>query len=107
MALKQKTCKACRQKFAPSRPMQTACTPACAIAMAERKRQKQAQQEEARKRREARQAIERIKTRAQWLKEAQTAFNAYIRARDASRPCVSCGRHHEGIERLEAVRPLQ
>lgn len=96
MALKQKTCKSCRQKFVPSRPMQTACTPACAIAMAERKRQKQAQQEEARKRREARQALERIKTRAQWLKEAQTAFNAFIRARDADRPCISCGRHHNG-----------
>ena len=53
MGLKQKTCKSCRQKFAPSRPMQTACTPACAIAIAERKREKQAQQEEASKRKEA------------------------------------------------------
>ena len=94
--LKQKTCKSCRNKFVPSRPMQTACSPACAIAIAERKREKQAQQEEARKRRETRQQLERIKTRAQWMKEAQTAFNAYIRARDAMRPCVSCGRHHNG-----------
>ena len=45
MGLKQKTCKSCRQKFAPSRPMQSACSPACAIAIAERKRQKQAQQD--------------------------------------------------------------
>lgn len=96
MALKQKTCKSCRQKFTPTRPMQSACSTVCAIAIAERKREKQAQQEEARKRKEARQRLERIKTRAQWLKEAQTAFNAYVRARDASRPCVSCGRHHEG-----------
>ena len=42
--LKQKTCKACRKKFTPSRPMQTACSTACAIAIAERKREKQAQQ---------------------------------------------------------------
>ncbi len=96
MGLKQKTCKSCRNKFVPSRPMQTACSTACAIAIAERKRAKQAQQEEARKRREVRQRLERIKTRAQWLKEAQAAFNAYIRARDAARPCVSCGRHHNG-----------
>lgn len=96
MGLKQKACKSCRQKFVPSRPMQTACTPACAIAMAERKRQKQAQQEEARKRKEARQRLERIKTRAQWMKEAQAAFNAFIRARDADRPCISCGRYHNG-----------
>ena len=96
MGLKQKTCKACRQKFAPSRPMQTACSPACAIAIAERKREKQAQQMAAEKRKEARQRLERIKTRAQWLKEAQAAFNAFIRARDADRPCISCGRHHNG-----------
>ena len=94
--LKQKTCKSCRQKFVPSRPMQSACSPACAIAIAARKREKQAQQTAAEKRRETRQQLERIKTRAQWLKEAQTAFNAYIRARDAMRPCVSCGRHHNG-----------
>lgn len=91
MALKQKTCKACRQKFVPSRPMQTACTPACAIAMAERKRQKQAQQEEARKRKEARQRIESMKGIPELTREAQTACNAYIRARDNGKPCISCG----------------
>ena len=94
--LKQKTCKSCRQKFTPTRPMQTACSTACAIAIAERKREKQAQQMAAEKRKEARQRLERIKTRAQWMKEAQAAFNAFIRARDADRPCISCGRHHNG-----------
>lgn len=29
-------------------------------------------------------------------KEAQKAFNAFIRARDNDLPCVSCGRHHIG-----------
>lgn len=29
--------------------------------------------------------------RAHWIKKAQTAFNAYIRARDAGLPCISCG----------------
>ena len=96
MGLKQKTCKSCRQKFTPTRPMQSACSTACAIAMAERKREKQAQQMAAEKRRETRQQLERIKTREQWMKEAQAAFNAFIRARDADRPCISCGRHHNG-----------
>lgn len=27
---------------------------------------------------------------------AQTAFNAYIRARDSKEPCISCQRHHSG-----------
>jgi len=39
---------------------------------------------------------EKDKRRPEWLKEAQTAFNAFIRARDADLPCVSCGRHHQG-----------
>jgi hypothetical protein len=39
---------------------------------------------------------ERLKTRAEWQKDAQTEFNAYIRARDAHLPCISCGRHHDG-----------
>ena len=43
-----------------------------------------------------RQKRESLKSRSQWLKEAQTAFNAYIRARDEKEPCISCGRHHEG-----------
>ena len=100
MTTKQKTCKSCRQRFAPSRPMQSACSTACAIAIAERKREKQAQQEEARKRKEATkqraEARQKLKTRADYVREAQSAFNAYIRARDADRPCVSCGRHHDG-----------
>jgi len=37
-----------------------------------------------------------LKTRSQWLKEAQTQFNRYIRLRDAKDPCISCQRHHEG-----------
>lgn len=38
----------------------------------------------------------RLKPRAQWMKEAQMAFNAYIRKRDEHLPCISCGRHHQG-----------
>ena len=45
---------------------------------------------------ENREAKQRIKTRSEWLKEAQAAVNAYVRARDRKLPCVSCGRFHEG-----------
>jgi len=30
------------------------------------------------------------------LKKTQQHFNTYIRLRDANRPCVSCGRLHDG-----------
>lgn len=45
------------------------------------------------KRAETRQAKEKLKTRAQWMREAQAAFNAYVRARDKDLPCISCGEH--------------
>jgi len=35
---------------------------------------------------------EAMKPRPQLLKEAQTAFNAYIRARDEGKPCICCGK---------------
>lgn len=41
-------------------------------------------------------AKERIKTRSEWLKEAQVACNKYIRTRDKDLPCISCGKHHQG-----------
>lgn len=99
MALKQKTCKSCRNKFVPSRPMQTACSTACAIAIAERKREKQAQQMAAEKRRETRQRLESMKGIPELIREADKAFCAFIRARDAGKPCICCGRYSSGWSR--------
>lgn len=39
---------------------------------------------------------EKLKSRAQWMKETQSVFNKFIRARDADQPCISCGRYHQG-----------
>lgn len=36
--------------------------------------------------------LKKQKTWRDWCKEAQKEFNAYIRARDAGNPCISCGR---------------
>jgi hypothetical protein len=41
-------------------------------------------------------AKDKIKSRSDWLKEAQVAFNAWIRERDKDLPCISCQRHHKG-----------
>lgn len=43
-----------------------------------------------------RQKLEKLKSKAQWAKEAQIEFNRYVRLRDAALPCISCGRHHQG-----------
>jgi hypothetical protein len=42
-------------------------------------------------RKDYREAKQKAKSRGQWLKEAQAAFNAFIRNRDAGLPCISCG----------------
>lgn len=81
----QRKCEAanCRNRFTPARVGQVACSPRCALAVAGQRKAK-------RERREHRAARERIKTRSQWLREAQSAFNAFIRARDEALPCISC-----------------
>jgi hypothetical protein len=82
--------------FEPSRPFQTWCSPECGLELA-RKKQATAAAKKARAERRADKATrERLKTRADWAREAQQAFNGYIRARDRDLPCVSCGRHHQG-----------
>lgn len=52
------------------------------------KEQKEAEKA-GRKRRKAKR--ESLKSKSQWDREAQSAFNRYIRIRDEGKPCVSCG----------------
>jgi len=68
---------------------QVCCGVDCAIQHAQAKRDKA-------ERVEHRAAKERIKTRGEWAREAQAAFNAWIRERDSKLPCISCQRHHTG-----------
>lgn len=39
---------------------------------------------------------DKLKTRGDYAKGAQTEFNRFIRFRDHNLPCISCGRHHSG-----------
>lgn len=87
---------ACCESFVPFRTGQNVCSPRCGLAM------KAVNQEKARKaldelgRKELRAAKERVKPKGQYMREAQAAFNAWVRERDAKLPCISCGRHHQG-----------
>jgi hypothetical protein len=91
-APKPKKCKnpACGISFPPQRLGQAVCSPKCALAMAP------ANAEKARKaiaqigRREIKVRKEKLKTRADHLREAQTAVNEYVRLRDSQLPCISC-----------------
>ncbi len=95
---KSKKCRVaiCRASFVPSRMGQAVCSPACAMIDAPRHEPKARKALAEIGRKELRAAKVKIKPRAQYMKEAQTAFNAWIRERDVGLPCVSCGRHHNG-----------
>jgi hypothetical protein len=86
--------KGCTNRFIARSMTHKACGPTCAqiIAVADRKRlaAKLATADRAK----TRERKEALKTRSQWTKEAQIAFNAYIRARDqlAGYACISSGR---------------
>ena len=95
--VKQKTCKACGGKFRPSfNSTQVVCSPKCALAHAPANQQKDRKAIDQRERREIQVRKEKLKSRADHLKEAQVVVNQYIRLRDADLPCVSCGRFHDG-----------
>ncbi len=93
---KPKRCKFCRELFVRLRPLQVVCGNLCAAAMARAERQKEDAKEQAAERKSDRAKREAMKSRSQWLRKAQAAFNAWIRKRDHDKPCISCGRHHEG-----------
>lgn len=94
--MKAKRCKSCRESFIPIKSLQAVCSVPCAIALTNAGKEKSRKAKEARERAEHRQAKERIKTKGEHAKEAQAAFNEFIRLRDKDLPCVSCGRHHQG-----------
>jgi hypothetical protein len=101
------TNKDCRQWFHPARDGQIVCSFECASAVGKEQTQKlrdavqrkeQKQQREVEKAGRQRQAERRqaVKPISYFIRQAQQAFNEYIRYRDRHLPCISCGRHHDG-----------
>lgn len=89
---KPKTCKVCKTKFHPARPLAVACSPMCALEHGRAQTAKKAAKAAAQERKQTREKLDAIRTKPQLVKLAQTAVNAFIRARDAGKPCISCGR---------------
>lgn len=86
---RKRKCAVCRELFVPRSMTHKACKPECAEVLAQLVKKAQERKTD-RERRTA------LKTRQDWLREAQAAFNAFIRLRDHDQPCISCGRFHEG-----------
>ena len=101
--LPRRKCSVCKNWFHPTRDGQFVCSFECACrygkvandtAKAEAQREKKrVEKVELKRRSERRQAVKPL---SHFIKQAQKAFNEYIRYRDHHLPCISCGRHHDG-----------
>jgi hypothetical protein len=81
-----KQCRVCKAEFEPRTSTHRVCSMQCAVALNKQNRERAYKAET--------KALKRqIKPRSAWIKEAQAAFNRFIRTRDAGKPCISCGRN--------------
>lgn len=103
----RRKCTVCREWFHPIRAEQYVCSYECACvhgkaandaAKAEKQRKEKKRRLEEERADRQRQAERRIavKPLSYFIKQAQHAFNEFIRYRDRDLPCISCGRHHDG-----------
>lgn len=90
--------KACCVRFpvTEQKPFAVACSIECEIVLAKQYFNKLQAARAKVERADIKVRKEAIKTRTDWLNEAQAIFNRYIRLRDAAEPCISCGRFHTG-----------
>lgn len=87
---KSKACRGCGDPFVPIRPLQVVCSPRCALRTVSKKA-KTAERVKDRKR------LDDMRPLSHWMKQAQAAFNAWVRARDiaAGHGCIDCGKPFE------------
>lgn len=90
--IKPKTCKVCLIAFTPSKPMQVVCDWVCAADLSQIKRAKAEKVAAIKDKRETKAKLDDMRGKPELVKKAQTAFNAFIRARDAGKPCISCNK---------------
>lgn len=93
---KPKKCRVatCRASFVPSRMGQAVCSPACAMIDAPRHEPKARKALADIERKDIKVRKEALKSRGEHMREAQQAFNEYIRTRDqaAGHLCISSGK---------------
>lgn len=77
-------CKICKQPFQKRSMSHKCCSVECAAEFARMEREKKSRKEVLKRK-------DQLKTRSDWIKTAQVAFNAYIRYRDKDKSCICCG----------------
>lgn len=100
MLTKTRRCKVCRAEYQPIKPLQKVCNYDCALSLAASTRAKEEKVARVKEKRQDKVKRESLKRRADYVKEAQTAFNAWVRARDAGKPCICCGQPLKGHDSI-------
>jgi hypothetical protein len=90
--VKIKSCKICKVKFEPFKPLQQVCSPACAILLAEKNKGKNEKREKTKIKKELRESAKTIST---YRKELQIIINKIVREIDAGFNCISSGRPYK------------
>lgn len=103
MANSKRRCKHCREYVADwvKLPVGTFCSTEHAIEWANAAARKASKKEYKARTNELKRDM-LANDRSHWMKKAQIAFNAYIRARDAGKPCISCDRADDGLHQRHA-----
>jgi len=103
----RRKCKVCNEWFIPAHANIRWCCPehgaiyaielrAKEKVKAEAKRIKAKHEAEKADRKRLADKKQQVKPLSYFIKQAQQAFNEFIRYRDREEACISCGRHHEG-----------
>lgn len=84
-------CKFCKKPATNKFGLNYFCDADCAYKQARANQDKKVSKDIAEQRKRDRMRLTKLKTRSQWLSEAQAVFNKFIRLRDAKKNCISCG----------------
>ena len=86
---KTKSCKVCKTKFMPLRPLQGVCSVPCSYKYAKELSDKKQERESRKKKKELK---EKIKTKSDYERDLQKEINAIVRLIDKGHVCISSGR---------------
>lgn len=86
-------CKFCKQPATQKFGLNYFCNSECAYNQIRANIIKRADIDAKERRKRDRELLKKLKTRSEWLRDAQVIFNRFIRLRDAGNPCISCGRN--------------
>ena len=89
---KPKTCAVCKTKFTPQRMAAKVCSPFCEMTFARSVAGKAKKIAAVKDKRETKAKLDDMRGKPVLVALAQKSFNSYIRARDADKPCISCGK---------------